>query len=489
MTRKRTLFTVIGVAAVTGLLYLSSLPNYLLFHSMAELFSIVIAGSVFIIAWNSRRYQQNKYLTYLGIAYLFIALLDLLHTLSYKGMAVFTDYSYYANQVWIATRYIESATLFAIFMLTSRRETPERYGLVFIVYSVITTAAILSIFVYKVFPVCFIEEEGQTLFKQVSEFVIIGILAAATVTLCKRKHQFELKVFRWLIWSIVLTIASELFFTFYISNYGISNFFGHIFKIGSFYLVYKAIIETGIERPMDLIFNRLKTANREKDRFFSIIGHDLKNPFGGIKSMSELLLAEWNELEDDEKLDYVEEIRKSSTLSLNLLNNLLQWARIQTRGLKPDPTTFQLAQAVDENIELFKPTAKNKQIEVTSEIPEELTVTADKNMVDLLLRNLLSNGIKFTQPHGSITISAEERNDTVQIAVADTGAGMTDEEIEAAFSIGAVKTKKGTANEEGSGLGLILCKEFVESNGGEIWIESSPSKGSTFFFTLPGNEK
>ena len=252
------------LAALIGL-YCTTWVNYLLFHSLAEIFSIVVAFSIFVIAWNSKKYIRNPYLLFIGIAYLFIALLDLLHTLSYKGMPIFTSYDFYANELWIAARYMESVTLLLAFIFLSRNKVPKA-NLVFVVYAVITAILVTSIFYWKIFPVCFVEGSGLTPFKKISEYVICTILLAAIFFLQKNREKFEGKVFLYLLLSIICTIISELAFTAYISNYGFANIIGHYFKIFSFFLIYEAIVKTGIEKPFELIFRDLDRANQDLNR-------------------------------------------------------------------------------------------------------------------------------------------------------------------------------------------------------------------------------
>ncbi|WDP90110.1 MAG: hypothetical protein HUN04_10495 [Desulfobacter sp.] len=259
---------VIMISILVGL-YLSTYVNYLLFHSLAEIFSIVVAVSFFMITWNSKNYIKNQYLLFIGIAYLFIAFLDLLHTLSYKGMPIFTDYDYYANQLWIGARYMESITLAAAFYFLTR-ERPVRPEILILIYSTLTALMILCIFTWKIFPVCFVEGSGLTPFKKISEYLICAILLLGAGLLYKNRSRFEPHIYKLLLLSISCTIISELSFTFYISNYGFSNLVGHYFKLFSFYLIYKSILETGIKRPYELIFKELDTTicslNDEIDR-------------------------------------------------------------------------------------------------------------------------------------------------------------------------------------------------------------------------------
>jgi len=236
-------------------LYLSSLYSYLLFHSLAEIFSIVVGCSIFILAWNSRQRLDNSYVLFLGIAFLFVSGLDLLHTLSYKGMGAFPGYD--ANlptQLWIAARYFQSLSLL-ISPLFLRRKM--NVYLVFGVYAVVSIAVLVAIFA-KVFPACFVEGVGLTPFKRISEYIISFILVASIAALLSKRAAFDRKVMQWLIASLILTIASELSFTLYVSVYGLFNLVGHFLKIIAFYLIYIAIVEMGLEKPQRLLFRNLK---------------------------------------------------------------------------------------------------------------------------------------------------------------------------------------------------------------------------------------
>ena len=236
-----------------------SLFNYLLFHSLAEIFSIVVAFGIFVIAWNSRNFIQNNYLLFIGIAYLSIAALDLLHTLAYTGMGVFTGFdSNLPTQLWIASRYVESISLLIAPFLLERKIKPNA---VFSSYTVVFSLLILFIFYFQTFPECYIEGVGLTLFKKISEYIISSFLLAAAYFLYRKRERFDKNVFQLLILSILVTIISELCFTFYISVYGLFNLIGHFMKIISFYFIYKAIIETGFQRPYTLLFKELKESN------------------------------------------------------------------------------------------------------------------------------------------------------------------------------------------------------------------------------------
>jgi len=245
----------LSIIFVIAGLYIISLYNYLLFHSLSEMFSIVVACGIFIVAWHSRKFLENNYLLFLGIAYLFIALIDLIHTLAYKGMGVFPEYgSNLPTQLWIGARYMESLSLFIAPLFFGRK---GRANSIFIAYSIVFSVVLLSIF-GGIFPACFIEGTGLTPFKKISEYIICLILLGAVIRLYQNRDEFDKDILKLLAASILTSIAGELAFTFYISVYGISNLVGHYLKIISFFLIYRALIYSGLTKPYDLLFRGLK---------------------------------------------------------------------------------------------------------------------------------------------------------------------------------------------------------------------------------------
>jgi PAS domain S-box-containing protein len=232
---------------------------------------------------------------------------------------------------------------------------------------------------------------------------------------------------------------------------------------------------------------QLRDLNASKDKFFSIITHDLKSPFTSIIGFSELLSEKINKGDFADIKEYASIIHNSSWRVMDLLTNLIEWSRYQTGRMEFDPEEINFSEIVEETIELLKVSSMRKSITVDREIPADLLVTADKAMIGTVLRNLISNAIKFTRQGGKIKISAHKNENELSVSVNDNGIGMKKEIIENLFNIGESTTSKGTAGEHGTGLGLLICKDFVTLHGGEIWAESAPEKGSTFFFTLPLN--
>ena len=233
------------------IMYIVSLHSYIAFHTFVELFSIIVAFSLFVIAWNSSEFNRNKYLIFVGIAYFFIGSMDLIHTMAYHGMNVFPDYgNNLPTQLWIGSRYVEAFTLALAAYFVDKKFNKSK---VFLVYSFVTAILFATIFM-RVFPICYIEGSGLTPFKIVSEYIISSILIIALYLVYKRQKYFTDYTKKLLYASLILTILSEISFTFYVSVYGISNFVGHVGKFFSFYLIYRALIREGLKKPYQTLF-------------------------------------------------------------------------------------------------------------------------------------------------------------------------------------------------------------------------------------------
>lgn len=231
--------------------------------------------------------------------------------------------------------------------------------------------------------------------------------------------------------------------------------------------------------------NKLREANATKDKFFSIISHDLINPFTTLLGYTDMLIMEYKNFSEEERKDYVGSIQKSAKHTFNLLENLLNWSSSQRGNIKINKTKLSVALLVDGAFKLVSETAKNKNIKLVKEIPLELMVNADEETISTVIRNLVTNAIKFTPENGNVTVSANEQNTKVNISVKDNGIGIATRNLNKIFRIDSHHTTKGTANEKGTGLGLILCKEFMKKNGGNISVNSEIGIGSKFTVSLP----
>ncbi len=249
------------------LLFVISLNNFLIFHTLAELFSVFVAFGLFIVIWNTKETVNNDALIFLGIAYLFIGFVDLFHTLSYKGMSLFGSEldANPATQLWIIARYMESLSL-CVFPLLLGKKIKSTISMG--IYFTVTAIFLLMVFYWKIFPGCYIEGIGLTAFKKNSEYIISFLLICALFLLHSKRKSFEKSVFYLLAVSILLTVIGELAFTYYIDVYGISNLIGHFFKIISFYLVYKALIFTGLKKPFALLYKEISDKEKQYRQIF-----------------------------------------------------------------------------------------------------------------------------------------------------------------------------------------------------------------------------
>ena len=229
----------------------------------------------------------------------------------------------------------------------------------------------------------------------------------------------------------------------------------------------------------------LKELNATKDKFFTILAHDLRNPFGALLSFSKILLEDLERNDISDSIRLAKYINTSAELIFDLLENLLQWARSQTGRLEYKPQKIILSDLVNNVVQLHQSQACNKQITLTSKLQESLVVKADMNLLNTVMRNLISNAIKYTPPDGNVWVEVSKIPGFVQVTVVDTGVGIPPQGIAKLFRIDTMYSTVGTGSEKGTGLGLILCKEFIELQGGTIRVESELGKGTKFIFTIP----
>jgi PAS domain S-box-containing protein len=233
---------------------------------------------------------------------------------------------------------------------------------------------------------------------------------------------------------------------------------------------------------------QLHKTNSEKDKFFSIIAHDLKSPFNGFLGLTELMLTDLHNMTLDDIYGIAGELNKSSKNLYRLLTNLLEWSIMQGGSVSFNPEKLSLKHITDDSLKIFVEAAKRKNIEIEEHIDDDIFVNADKSMLETIIRNLISNGIKFSDAGGMVNFSALKKNDSVEISVTDNGIGMNKDLIDNLFKIDKQTTRKGTENEPSTGLGLLLCKEFAEKHGGRISVESETGKGSKFTIFLPSEK-
>jgi hypothetical protein len=240
-----------------------------------------------------------------------------------------------------------------------------------------------------------------------------------------------------------------------------------------------------LQQNVQVRTQELQEAIAEKDKFFSIIAHDLRSPISGFLSLSKLLAEDPQSFSPKEQERAFQDMKSSAQNLYGLLENLLQWARMQ-RGLIPfEPGAYTLSKEIDQAIELIRSEAEQKMVYLKNNVPTGILVHADPRMLQSLLQNLLSNALKFSNPEGSVQIDAKQQEEMIRIEVRDWGLGMDQDTLSNLFSLEGSRSNQGTAGEKGSGLGLVLCKEFIQRHGGELWARSEPGQGTAIYFTLP----
>ncbi len=506
---------VLAAALLLGGLYVTSRYSYVLFHSLAEAFSIVIACGAFMIAWNSRRFTENGYLLFFGIASLFLAAIDLVHTLAYKGMGVFQGYD--ANlptQLWIFARYLQALSLLTAPLFLRRKFNPY---LAIAGYAVIVSLGLGAIF-SRIFPICYVEGSGLTPFKIYSEYVISLILLASILLLLRRRESFDRAVLRLLVWAILLTIASELAFTQYISVYGFSNLLGHYFKILAFFLIYKAIIETGLTRPFDLLFRDLKQreeaiqklnedlqrharqledANRELEAFSYSVSHDLRAPVRSIGGFIQALDEDYGNSLAEQGKDYLRRIRANAERMERLIEDLLKLSRLTLAEMHFETVDLSaLGSEIAAELQTSEPGRKAEFL-----IAPKLTANGDPSLLRALLTNLLGNAWKFTGKRevariefgvveggelrvtGGVNDAPNARHSSlVTYYVKDNGAGFDPAQSGNLFA--PFQRLHSQAEFSGTGIGLATVQRIVHRHGGRIWAEGKVGEGAVFYFTL-----
>jgi len=243
--------------------------------------------------------------------------------------------------------------------------------------------------------------------------------------------------------------------------------------------------EKEAENEIKIKNQKLIELNATKDKFFSIIAHDLRNPLGSFKQLTNMLCESYSVMEESEKLEYLNLLKHSSNNIFTLVENLLMWSRSQNGKISFEAIDFDLFYVSNNTIKLLSPNAGNKQIQIVNQIEPNTIINADINLISTVVRNLISNSIKFTKNGGKIILNYKKENRFHLISISDNGIGMTQKLVDSLFRIDMNVTNRGTNDEIGTGLGLTICKEFIEKHLGKIWVESEVGMGSTFFFTLP----
>lgn len=514
---KTNIYWYIAVGAILlGLLVLARNHDYLLFHSSAELFSSVVGFTIFVLAWHTRRNVDNDFLLFLGIAFLFVAALDFLHMLSYEGMGLFQEYgTNLATQLWVAARYMEAISLLLAPLFLARR---IKLKLTIAIYAGATALLLLMIFVWKIFPTAYEQGVGLTAFKIVSEYIICAILAASIVVFVRKRQGLDPFVFKAMIASVIVTMAAELLFTLYTNPYGFLNMAGHVLKIIAFYLIYLAIVETGLERPYDILFRRLKQReealdayrgyleNEVEERTRDLIGTNIRlseevserrKKEGELEETARrlrVLSAEQESVREEEKRRIALEVHDKLGQELTGLKLSLRSLRKSLPG--DDKTTGKIDEMTDSVDEIIK-TVRRISAELRPAILDDLGLAAalewqlnafaeeasiktsfsaslDEDCLHpnarvglfRISQEALTNIVRHANA-SRVDVELTRQDGDVLLSIKDDGKGVTQEDISGIFSIG-----------------ILGMKERASSLGGTLDIAGDPG-GTTVTVKVP----
>ncbi len=486
---------VFGGALLLGI-YLTSLHSYLLFHSVGETFSILVSFSIFLFALNTLDFVDARYFFVLGTAYLFVGAFDFLHMMTYHGMGVFAiEGSNVTTQTWIIARYLESLSLLSLPFVINRRINPV---LIISLYSVISVFLFLLVFVYQVFPDAYIEGRGLTPFKIVSEYLICVILAGAAVMFYRRRHELHMVIYRLMMVAIGFTIAQELAFTLYTDVYGPANMLGHLFKIISFYLVYRAVLAHGLLRPYRSMFRELDASkaaleqhNRELEYRVAERTRALEASNRELKYLSQKLMS----AEEDERRRIARDLHDSigqslSAIKVHVENTLSDiGGRLQAddrmrfknlvpmiktaitdvkriiRNLRPSVLDeLGLVATINWICREFNALYPDVKIEKKLEIDDHQVPEPLKIPIFRLLQEALNNISKHSGA-SRIEITLRRRNRQICFEIKDDGCGFDPEHA-----------CQNSAHD--SGFGLTGMRERAEICGAAFKIESRPGQGT-----------
>ncbi|MHB0935889.1 MAG: sensor histidine kinase [Armatimonadota bacterium] len=502
------LFGIAGIV-LTILLYIysgQSTPHYLLYHSLIELFSVGVGVAIFAIGWNTRRFAGNSFLLVLAVAFLFVGLVDTLHTLAYKGMGVFPDAG--ANlptQYWIAARYIESVSLLFATLVLFTQKTIRPY-LLFIAYLAGTLLLLYLISPAGVFPVCYVELPGGTgyltPFKIVSEYVISALVVVAGLFIWWRRDQLDPQILQLILVAIVIKVLSEYSFTLYRDVTGFYNFIGHIFKLVFTALVYMALVRASLLTPYRSIFRdlvssqeqlneeleerrqaeeALRRSQEEREELMRTISHDLRAPLTIIRGHAEVI-PELLQAEPAAAQESLAAIERSVDAMNAMIQDLVDAARLEGGQITLELAPIRPAEYLPDLLQRLSTLVETGRIMLQLD-PGLPPVLADRNRLDRIMLNLLTNALKYSPPDSPIEIRASREGAQVAFSVVDRGQGIDPDDVPHIFD--RFYRPKAGRKAESVGLGLYITRGLVEAHGGRIEVTSAPGKGSTFTFTLP----
>jgi signal transduction histidine kinase len=485
----------IALGLLAGL-YLLQIRSYLLFHSLVEVFSIAVAAAVFMLAWNSRHFVESHFLLWIGIGYLFVALLDLIHTLTYTGMGVFEGLGTNTpTQLWIAARFIQAITLLAAPLFFERK---LRANLTMVAYSAVTGLVLMSIFWWDIFPTAWTEAGGLTPFKITAEYVISALLLGSIAWILLWRRRLDRTVLALLVGSIAATFAGELAFTLYTDPYSFANLVGHFLKLVAFYLLYKAVVEAGLRRPYAGLFHDLKRRERDLATYqqeLEALNETLEERVARRTQEARALARELTQAESRERQRLAEVLHDDLQQTLAAAR-----MRVQTAANSPERAeeALQMAdeylgQAIERSrclaVEVSPAIVRREglgvalcwlgehmeerhglTVEVTA---EDATDPSDPDVAALLfriVRELLFNVTKHAEVDSAAVTACTTAGGDLCITVSDQGRGFPTDDL---------------LTRPGHGFGLGSVRNRVEMLGGSCAIHSRPGEGTEVTVIVP----
>jgi len=428
-------------------------------------------------------------------------------------MGIFTDYSFYANQLWIGARMMECLSLL-VFVFIYRSKIKISSRVLFISYGLTTLLVLMSVFVWKIFPICYIEGQGQTIFKIVCEYVICLVLLSTTVLLMRSRRFYDPSLFRLIVASIILTILSELCFTWYTDNYGITNVIGHLFKIGSFYLIYRSVIVNTLERPFDILYQELTVSKDslqvlsdglkqkvdkqvteliEKEKLLqnqsrlalmgemiANIAHQWKQPLNSL-ALSIQIASHKFELGELS----VEEMKEYESQEMTQVMYMAQTINDFSDFFSPDKTkwNFAVRKCLDKTVAIINTVYHENHIKLTSDIHDDIFVFGYDNELVQVLLNLLNNAkdalLEKEVSEPLVELHVYRENGFACITVSDNAGGIPPE------NLGKIFDSYFTTKKSGTGIGLYMARMIIEKNFNGRLTADNTTGGAFFLVELP----